>query len=224
MKIRIPRQHKEGLTALVRYSPEELARITELVAANGPMTSVTSLAKSVAATGELDEEETIDLLYAIGSLVQARDSLDINTEGLIEELRKALSEDQDEKLHPPEETWPEVQRCLETLIDGDSALVLTAKASAFLYEQDKAFCSTKIVSDLRPILDEAGEKPIAAMALHSLRITYHKRVSETDTVFISMTKDQLISLKATIERALLKEEALAKIASAAGLSLLDQGE
>lgn len=96
-----------------------------------------------------------------------------------------------------------------------------AKAFRLMPEHQYLFYRSEIYSDIRPIFrpDDPTIKPSAAVIIHSLKIVY-RECSETREIYIGLDDDDLLQLKATIDRAISKHECLKSMISDIGIQCL----
>lgn len=222
MKLTVPSRYKDGFAALLSYSESRLGELEKAIEDVGPLGSVLQLSRKVAERMDMDADELADIFYAIGSLQGLPESLSVTPPELTRELRKALSSDPDERLQPEGTGWKSVEAFLQAMVASDSPLALTSKATSLQQEFQHRFCTAKIVSDLRPVFRTDSERPLAAMVLHQLRLTYHEASPQTEDFFIALTKRDLLELRALLERALRKDEQLRELAEAADVRALDE--
>ena len=97
----------------------------------------------------------------------------------------------------------------------NNAVRLKAKALKLLNAQDRAFQSSEVLSDIRPVLKTDGSIAIeAAVVYHTLRI----RHTGTDRSFsVALDSKDLRDLKAAVDRAIEKESALSSMIQKAGV-------
>jgi hypothetical protein len=222
MKLIVPSQYKDGFAALLTYSESLLAKLEKAIEDIGPLGSMRQLSRKVAERVDRDADEVADVLYAIGSLHSLRESAGITPLEMTRDLQKALSGDRDARLHSDGTGWKYVEAFLQTMVAPDSPLALTSKAAILRQEFDHSFCTAKIISDLRPVFRTDSERPLAAMVVHQLRLTYHETSVQTEDFFIALTKRDLLELRTLVERALRKDEQLRKLAEAADVRALDE--
>jgi hypothetical protein len=65
----------------------------------------------------------------------------------------------------------------------------------------------KIVTDLRPVFDKPGERPLGAIITHTLKIVHHES-GEHKELFFALDADDVLNLKRIAERALEKMSSL----------------
>lgn len=108
-----------------------------------------------------------------------------------------------------------------TRISQAKSIEITGKALGVLQEDQKGFCTARIVSQLRPIFSDEPLEPRATVIIHQLKLIYHVGPEgDRDEIFIATTKEDLLVLREVIDRAIVKHEKLVSTAEKAGIPLL----
>lgn len=106
-------------------------------------------------------------------------------------------------------------------ISQAKSIEITGKALGVLQEDQNGFCTARIVSQLRPIFSEEPLEPKATVIIHQLKLVYHVGPEgDRDEIFVATTKEDLLGLRAVIDRALAKHEKLVSTAEKAGIPML----
>ncbi len=99
---------------------------------------------------------------------------------------------------------------LQDLYDDKYSLGVTAKALSVLLDVDRSYCSSRVLTDARPIFRGVEDpRPSAMAVIHTLRITAHVDDKMTD-FYVTLTPRQLDALTADVRRARTKERNLMK--------------
>lgn len=86
---------------------------------------------------------------------------------------------------------------------------LLVKAWSLQFENERDFCSARIVTDVRPVFARDVSKGAAAMLLqHHLKISYHEGGQDLKYFFLTMTDEDLSDLRRSIDRAEAKSRSL----------------
>ena len=89
---------------------------------------------------------------------------------------------------------------------------ITGKALGVL-DDANVFCTSRTLSELRPVFNEDTLEPQAAVILHQLKLTYHSGPRGVrEEIFVAMDRAQLEELKRVVERALSKHQKLVELA------------
>jgi hypothetical protein len=87
-------------------------------------------------------------------------------------------------------------------------LAATAKAIDVATEHERLFHGARIFTDIRSVfLEEPPASPVSAVLSHSLRIDFHSE-SGNDSLFVALDGSDLRVLRAVIDRAIAKADAL----------------
>lgn len=113
-----------------------------------------------------------------------------------------------------------------TRLLGVEPLSILSRAAQLLAEDEQTYCGAQSLSDLRPVFRVGPEPPEAVGVLirHTLHIRYHADGPDAKGFFLTVDEAALRDLRAVIDRALAKSEALRKLASASGMRIVDVEE
>jgi len=101
--------------------------------------------------------------------------------------------------------WNSIAKCVEKLTQHKS-IRLTSKAIELAYDYANLVRQSKILTDIRPLYDEEGDKIEGAVVSFTLRLRYDS-ASEEHEISLAMDFDDITALKAKCERALRKASA-----------------
>lgn len=98
--------------------------------------------------------------------------------------------------------FPKLIELLAKTLNGENNLGLSVKANDLLVQNERNFLSAKIISDIRSVFkeDEVGEKPLAAVISHTLKIEFAQE-GEKSAFYIGIDESELIELRRALERA-----------------------
>lgn len=105
------------------------------------------------------------------------------------------------------DSWQTIRSTIEEIVDDRRLIVLT-KASDLYYSHQFHLHSFKIISDLRPVLDDRRSEIIAMFCMNTLQITYSDGAENETSAFISLDIEEMIRLKGEIEVAIAKTKKL----------------
>lgn len=204
---RIPDRYRAGLVK-IRLMPEEA--FAELVWALDHVPTIARfpiLASRVAAgVKALSKSEIDDILRSLFSLVPSLAETEVSVETIASELIEAMraSERDDLQLPPQQE---DVFKSRITSLLSLFPLNMSAKASRIRVEYPNVFWDARILSDVRPVFDKPGERPIGSVINHTLKIEYHEGGDHKE-FYVALDGDDLSRLKRIVERAEIKAESL----------------
>jgi hypothetical protein len=114
-----------------------------------------------------------------------------------------------------------VRNRLERLL-SITPLGIRLKSKALKSEYERKFCTSRILTDARPVYvyDPKGP-PEAVMITHTLRITFHDDTGELREFFVRMDGDDLLILRDLLDRAEAKEESLRAVFRGAAIPVVE---
>jgi hypothetical protein len=128
------------------------------------------------------------------------------------------------RIEPEDGNWAPTRSALVRVLDPNGSLACTAKATQVSREYENIFRDARILSDIRPIFPRDSNKPRFAVIVHLLRIAHRNSEGRTARAVFALDRSDLLALKATVDRALEKDESLHAIISAAGLNAAEPGK
>lgn len=158
------------------------------------------------------------LIRTILRLQRTRDRYHQDNQGfvamIVESLeRQAETEEENDTL----KLWKEKKDQLVAgfgALAADDPIMVAEKARQLSMTHERSFSEARIVTDVRPVFNAAGDKILKNVVVHSLLVEYHEGY-EHRTIQIGLDKGDLEQLKYLCERALRKEEAAQLFSSAA---------
>ncbi len=217
--LKIPVAYRAALGKLIALPVQDMSALKGALKKASPSLVLPDMAKRIAVEIKLGEDETYEVMRVLARLytIRARRQ-DVSLSEFAEEVCRAA---QIAELKPAEGSWDRFKNDLQELLSFHASLGVTAKALEIARETERAFCSARILTDLRPVFrEELDAGPAAAVILHNLRIAFHVQ-DDLQEFFVAMSTPDLRSLKAVVERAIRKEESLRKVAASAGLQCLE---
>lgn len=137
----------------------------------------------------------------------------------LDEIAKSLTTSYKQRIKGPlynssEKFDPEDEEILienlKQIFKNSKSLKLTLKANRLLSEDCAVYSSGSIITDIRVVFDDdLSEQKRNAVVVHRLNLEYSSP-NKSNNFFIALTNEDLKNLKAVIDRALQKEEAIVK--------------
>jgi hypothetical protein len=95
----------------------------------------------------------------------------------------------------------EFKKKLEIIL-GAQELDITSKAKNLAVQDERTFCSARIMTELRPVFDDGSDaQPKAMVLVHRLKILYHAGSSDHKELYLALDADDLKELRKLITRA-----------------------
>lgn len=157
---------------------------------------------------KIDQKESLlrSALNAIFSLINLKNSSNINSDELINDISEAFkTEFCDGNKNKKAEI---LENNLKLLLSSQENLGLTIKANYLLKENQKKFQESRIISDIRIVFGDDIQKDCKnALVVHQLKLVYQEN-DETKEIYISLDNSDLKKLSESINRALSKEKSI----------------
>jgi hypothetical protein len=90
---------------------------------------------------------------------------------------------------------------------ADNPVALSFKAQKLAYLHERIFRDADILTDIRPIFNEAGEAVLSAIIGQTLTITF-TRVGATERIHLALDAGDVLGLRKACDRAILKAKVL----------------
>jgi len=166
----------------------------------------------------ISEEETDEIFSTLIGLYMAKENNDVSSNQLSEDIGGAISELKADGFDFSQVKIKLVER-LKLLLGFDKSLGVTAKAMDVLTEQERTYCSARILTDIRPVFTSSVTSPSGAMIIHNLQIRFHSG-KEHEEFYFALDTNDIKQLKSVVERAEEKAKALQTVIETAKLPYL----
>lgn len=204
MPIRIPESHKEPLKRLATMPPADRKIMLEAIRDAQASIDPADLMSHVENATGLESTTVRPIMRVLLSLYR----LSVEDEkGLLgdvaNEAKKLVEEPERDNVD-----WGAFATDLAAMIGCDDSLGVTAKISMLRTDHQRLFCSSRILTDIRPVFgDDPTKPPRAAAIVHSLRLTCHVGDTHED-IFVALDAEDLRLLRNHCDRAMKKELSL----------------
>jgi len=217
---RIPERYRPGLARIRSMREDDFVQLTSALR-NCPIVARFPLLSSGVASKvkTLNNREIDDILMALFSLAPSLSEPEMLVDKTASELVDAMraSEMEDLKLPPEEEA--KFKSRITTLLSIPS-VNMSAKASRVRTDYPNVFYDARILSDVRPIFDKPGAKPIGEIINHTLRIDYRSHGVHKE-FYVTLDAEDLNKLKRVFERAETKAASLKSLIKSSDVPDLD---
>ena len=182
-----------------------------------------ALSEALSERAQIDLSATRLVVSVLWRLALVQRRLGLNTAAFVQGLGVALRDAPGDGWRAEDgEALAERTQVLERLLHADGPLASGAKAGALLFEQQLVLCNSRVVTDVRPVFDEAANLVQAFVPFHTLALTCHEG-GETREFHIAMDLNDVAELREHLERAERKEEVLTRSLTEGGLSVIRTG-
>ena len=185
-----------------------------------PTLDLELLTKEVAQATNLSFETVSPVIRLLWQLAVVQRHLGLSTEEFLEGLASSLDAKTSDKWGKEDrQQWEERSQVLTLLLSPNSSVFLSAKASDLLLDQQLVFCTSRVITDIRPVLDDQAESFQGFLPFHSLVIKYNEN-DETKEVRITMDLNDLKQLRSQLDRAEKKEFLIREALPNAGFKVI----
>lgn len=198
----IPEPYRPGIAKLASLNARQAQRLRSVLANESPTLYRSAFGAAIATKlSGLDPSDIDAILLALIGLYRSRLALGVS----IPDFSEGVARSPD--LDFGDEESRRFKDRLETFLDVTPLLVV-AKAVSVLTDNERSYDDSRILTDVRPIFgeDSVGQ-PLAAVILHTLRISYLRRDASED-FFVILDNQDLQQLRHEVERAVAKAKSL----------------
>lgn len=208
----IPKNDRQGL-AMLRELPEA-ALSSFLVAIETSPQSIPSI-PGVDAKDIAQAKEALDTMYGI------RAYHDVPLGQFVDDVSESLRDHKE--LDPIDE--PHFRERLTRLL-GVHALIVAAKATVLRQENERNFCSIRIITDARPVYANGPSGPPSAMVItHTMKLSYHEGAGgHLSDIYLSFASEEIDEIRDALTRAEAKAKSLRDAFAAAQIKFLDSSD
>lgn len=221
MAVKIPENQKKSLTELIEMPDKMIEELQTAFESARPSLSIKALTESLKDSVSLPHEQVSSILSLLFTLGMAREYLSLSVDRFSSDVSQAAANEHLGALEPGSPKVKQLKNRLARLLSIDHPLGLSAKAVVVSTRTKDVFHSADILTDLRPVFSsEEPPEPRAAIIIHNLAILSHPNDRDAAHYF-ALDRNDLISMRKLIERALKKDASLRKMAKKADLAMLD---
>jgi hypothetical protein len=209
-KLLIPKEYRAGLSQVKNLTPELISEIrSTLDQATLSSAPERAAAQALTSVNSLKPEQLKQIGTALGSLygVRARNE-GISLGDFVNDVSEAMENlsEEDGKLLPSERDT--FCKNLSRLLESET-FALNSKAYDLATDDERTFCSTRILTDLRPVFaPKVEDNPKGMVIVHLLKISFHQGHERHKEFYVSLDGDDLKEMKLAIERAERKSASL----------------
>lgn len=208
----IPKSDRAGLAILREMS--ETAVSAFLLAIQKAPDSTPTLS-GVSPEDSKQAKEALDSMYGI------RAFHDVQLDTFVNDICESLREHKE--LNQTDE--PNFRQRLNQLLNID-ALTVATKAAVLRQENERNFCSIRIITDARPIYADGPSGPPAAMVItHTMKVSYHEGAGGSlSDIYLSFGSSEIAEIRAALDRAEAKAKSLRDVFATTQIKILDPVE
>jgi hypothetical protein len=222
--IRIPESAFPAIRHLLGLRPEEFDAFADALGKAKPSIGPDKFWRRVAkAVPQIEESVVKSIVNELFAIDYIRDALDGDNEQFSQQLSDAVFSSASDSFSITEDERDLFQRRINKIFEFRKSLSITAKALKVLTDHEHIFYSCKIMTDFRPVFNDAGDAIEAAVILHNLRIHYGEGDDHKD-FFVALDTSDIEALRDVLDRADEKARALRSLIQKAEVPYLDADE
>jgi len=220
MELKIPKEDTASIATIKALPVASVAKFISALA-SAPLISnpeqmgayISEQMPSIPAARLTSVLETIYTLYYI------RELSGVDHSQFLEDLMDSIRDSSDLRLTPKD--LAKLQSALERILSIDT-LKMIAKAARLQRDGERLYCSSKILSDMRPVFGEDPTiRPIGSVLTHTLKVTYHEGRDHRE-FHVVLDSDDLEALGEVVQRAQAKDKTLRELLKSMKLPSLDE--
>ncbi len=207
--LRIPKRERTGLATLRTMKDPVFADLQTKIE-HSPA-SIPAAVEGVSPVGIQEVMETLTWMYRV------RVAAEVAVSEFIDDVCDALREQ--EELRSEDE--PRLRERLSKLL-AIEGLNVEAKATMLYGEHANVFCSTRILTDVRPVFGvNVSEMPDAYIVTHTLKLDYHAEQGRLKEFYVALASEDLVELKIAIDRAEAKAKSIRQVLDKTNVRFVD---
>jgi hypothetical protein len=203
--IPVPAKAYEALAAIVDLGRERVTRLAALVSAKRGtvhLPNLTGVIHEWAQELEIPEEVLAKAITGVIIPVNSlRTEYDLSQPAFVEAFRNSVEQRANSEWKKKyADKWPEIADALVPMFAPDNFFSMAIKTAQLLGSQPAIFLDAKVLTELRPIYDEAADNIRTLLMTNTLVLTYSRNGSP-QTIHVAMDLDDLQTMLATLQRA-----------------------
>lgn len=171
----------------------------------GPRPSIFGISRTIATRLGLSRNHVLELLSALWSSHRLMTRRSFTPQQLVDALTQSLREQTEHEWQQEYlAKWGHASECLVRALakmDQDHPILISQKAQSIAFAHQNILLSARLVTDVRPVFDFAGENILETIVTHTLAVEYATGHHEPSAIYLSMNSEDLERLKKECERA-----------------------
>lgn len=208
----IPKNDRQGLAMLRELPQADLSSF---------LLAIETSPQSIPALPGVDAKELAQAKEALDTMYTIRAYHDVPLEQFVDDVTESLREHKE--LEPRDE--PHFRERLTRLL-GINALIVAAKATVLRQENERNFCSIRIITDARPVyVNGPGDPPSAMVITHTMKLSYHEGAGgHISDIYLSFASEEIDEIRDALTRAEAKAKSLRDAFAVAKIKFLDSND
>ena len=217
MALNIPKRDSAGIASIINL-PDASVELLIKALINAPnLSDADEMAKHISSeVSSISLEQLTTIIDTLYSIYHLREFSGVSFSRFLDDLIDGIATSSYPELDSKNIEFNSLRQRFEKLLNIDT-LKIISKAARLQSDGERLYCSSKILSDIRPVFrEDPSVRPVGAVITHTLKITCHvgKDLEEFHVVLDSY---ELELLKDVIIRACVKDETLRALMKEANL-------
>lgn len=204
LPMRLGEMQINGLRSLIQAAPYVEAIASGARSAESGVTMM-SLSEKLGSQIGLPEEDVFDVLVALWNLRKWQETRGDSEEEFVKSLSATVTKQMGDVWLPADiENWNGVAKALGPILSSlsvDHPISVSYKAQRLAYSHQNILMDARIITDFRPVFDDAGERILEVIILHRLSIQYATGHSEPSVIEFALDSQDLGFLHEACARA-----------------------
>jgi hypothetical protein len=197
----LPARAKEDVRLLIKYS-DRLAAVMDIADQQKPSITVESLAKNISKDVRIPTKDLIGLFSGLRNVAYFQSHT--SDEDPIRELVKlALAKEKQENL---DEVITNITKGIERY-SPESSVAISFKAQKLTFLRERIFHEAEIITETRPVFNEAGDEILEMIITQTLVCTYSAD-NKVSNIHLALDGADIANLRKACDRAVVKASAL----------------
>jgi hypothetical protein len=222
--VNIPKSAHSALQKLIHFSEPEFKALLDALARATPSLDRDKFWSHVAKYAPQIEPTVIkSLLDEVFQMDAAMSRMGMDINEFAESLAEAVKLSKSEKFRFKEKDGKILKARLVKIFGGRKGFNITMKAAGVIADQDRIFIHGRVLTDARPVFNEAGDSVDALVIVHTLRIHYEQDSDHKD-FYVALDTSDIQVLRDVLDRADAKAQCLRKLVNTTPVPYLDPEE
>ncbi|NQT36685.1 MAG: hypothetical protein HQ581_04300 [Planctomycetes bacterium] len=202
--MRLSKEVVSDLTDLIKNC-DHVSNIVSAMDGVLPASSIRAFVSRLTQKVEADFAIVLDVVHTLVNIRRMQRERDVDPRRMIEILTASLER------YAPDEWKKEYMELWQATADAtteailsigdDHALFVSGKAETLAYSHQNVLTSQRIITDIRPVFDTAGEKIKETLILHTLLVEYYDSISSPKRISFTLDSADVAALRKNCQRA-----------------------
>jgi hypothetical protein len=202
IELSVPKGAADEIKVLVEHA-DRLVAILDATTKMEPATAASTVLKPLAQETGIDRvvlRKLFNALQNLSIIAAELEGADAAFERLSGALDKEIAKDWDQKKRP-------ILTALQRYSDNNP-IAITIKAERLTYFHEKLYRDGEIITEVRPVYNEAGDSVIEMVILQSLVVTHSFANGQWHRTHVAMDAADVLKLRKACDRAIMKAKTL----------------